>query len=124
MDNLVKFALYAIFLELIFVGIPVVVGASIGWQLRRRLPSDERTDYHFFGRDSRTSGGSSGVSLLFFTAFCKVYLDGNRNAPIASWNLDYVVNSMVLILVWFAIIFRIPTAIELTWWIRREMRKP
>ncbi len=125
MNNLVTFILYAIFWELLLIGIPVAIGALVAWQWWRRLPYEERSSYHFFGKGPRRSGGSGGVSLLFFIAFCiKVYIDGNWNVPIASWTLDYVVNSLVLILVWIAIILGIPAVIGLTWWIRREIKKP
>jgi len=76
------------------------------------------------GRRSRATRGSGGLSLLFFIAFCiKVYLDGNWNVPIATWTLDYVVGSMVLILEWVLIIFGIPAAIGIIWWIRHEAKK-
>jgi hypothetical protein len=79
--------------------------------------------YHF-GRRSRSASGSGGVSLLFFFAFCiKVFIDGNWNAAISTFTLNYVVDSMITILGWFLIIFGIPIVIGLTWWIRREIRK-
>ena len=62
--------------------------------------------------------------MLFFIAFCiKVYLDGNWNVAIATYTLDYVVGSMVLILEWVLIVFGIPIAIGVIWWIRHETKK-
>jgi len=124
MANVVNFILHLIFWELLFVGIPIVAAAVVGWLWWRRLPYEERRGYRFFGKRARNSGGSGGVSFLFFVAFCiKVYLDGNWNAPIATFSLDYVVGSMVTILEWAVIIFGIPAAIALVWWVRHEMRK-
>ena len=122
--NLVAFILNSIFWELLLIGIPVVIGAVVAWQWWRRLPPEERKGYHF-GRGSRTTRGSGGVSLFFFIAFCiKVYLDGNWNVPIANFTLNYLVGSMITTLVWTVVIFGIPIAIGLTWWIRRMMRTP
>jgi hypothetical protein len=64
------------------------------------------------------------VSALFFVAFCiKVFSDGNWNVPIATWTFDYVVYSMLSILIWGLVIFGIPIAIGVIWWIRHEMEK-
>jgi len=124
MANLVTFILHAIFWELLFIGIPVVIGLIAGWLWWRRLPYEERREYHFFGRRSRATGSSGGFSFLFFIAFCiKVYLDGNWNVPLATFTLDYVVGSMVLILEWVLVIFGVPIAIGLVWWINHEMKK-
>ncbi|HME18704.1 MAG TPA: hypothetical protein VKF15_03090 [Nitrososphaerales archaeon] len=124
MANLVTFILNAIFWELLLVGIPVGLGAVACWLWWRRLPAEERRGYRFSGRRRRTAGGSGGFSLLFFIAFCiKVYLDDNWNVAIATWTLDYVVGSMVMILEWVLVIFGIPIAIGLAWWIRHESRK-
>jgi hypothetical protein len=61
---------------------------------------------------------------LFFVAFCiKVFVDGNWNVAFATWTLDYVVYSMLWILIWILIIFGIPVAIGVIWWIRHEMKK-
>jgi hypothetical protein len=124
LNNLVTFALTAIFWELLLIGIPAALGAAIGWQWFRRLPDEEKRGYQFLGRRSRKAGGSSGISLALFIAFSiKVYLDGNWNIPIATWTLDYVVGSFVLILEFALFIFGIPAAIAAIWWIRHEMRK-
>ena len=118
MGNVVTFILHLIFWELLLIGIPAIIGAAAGWQWWRRLPGEEKKEYHFFGRRSRTTSGGSGVSLLFFVAFCiKVYIDGNWNVAIASWTLDYVVGSVISILVWTVIIFGIPIALGLIVWI-------
>jgi hypothetical protein len=125
MANLVSFILNAIFWELLLVGIPVVVAVVVAWLLWKRLPSEEMRGYHLFRKRSRMSRGGGGVSLFFFIAFCiKVYLDGNWNVPIATWTLDYVVGSMVLILEWTLIILGIPAAIATILWIRHQMKKP
>ncbi len=124
MANLVNFILNAIFWELLLIGIPVVVVAVAGWLWWKRLPDEERRGYRFFGKRSRRTRGGGGVSLLFFVAFCiKVYLDGNWNVAIATFTLDYVVGSMILILEWVLIIFGIPIAIGVIWWLHHEMKK-
>ncbi len=124
MRNLVTFILYAIFWELLLIGVPAALAAVAGWLWWRKLPSEETKEYHFFGKRSRTTSGGSGISLLLFIAFCiKVYIDGNWNVPIATWTLNYVVDSMLWILIWTLIIFGIPAAIGIIWWIRHEMKK-
>jgi ABC-type thiamin/hydroxymethylpyrimidine transport system permease subunit len=123
MGHVVTFILHLIFWEFVFIGIPAIIGAVAGWQWWKRLPEEEKREYHF-GKRSRSTGGSGGVSFLFFVAFCiKVYIDGNWNVAIASWNLDYVVGSMVTILIWTAIIFGIPAAIIAILWLSHELRK-
>ena len=125
MANLVNFILKAIFWELLLVGIPVVAAVVVGWLLWKRLSGEEMREYRLFRKRSRTSRGGGGVSLFFFIAFCiKVYLDGNWNVPIATWTLDYVVGSMVLILEWTLIILGIPAAVAAILWIRYRMKKP
>jgi uncharacterized membrane protein len=126
MGNVVTFILHLIFWELILIGIPVGIAAIGGWQWWKRLPDEEKKKYHFFGSRSRTTGGSGGISILFFIAFCiKVFIDGNWDVTIASWPLNYVVESMISILIWVAIIFGIPAAIGVIWWISYETkRKP
>jgi len=124
MGNLVSFVLHVIFWELLLVGVPAVIGAIVGWLWWRKLPSEEKKEYHFFGKRSRTTSGGGGISLLFFVAFCiKVFLDGKWNAAFATWTFDYVVYSMFWILIWILVIFGIPAAIGITWWIRHEMKK-
>jgi hypothetical protein len=124
MGNMVAFILHLILWELILIGIPVGIAAVAGWQWWKRLPSEEKREYHFFGKQSRTTGGSSGVSILFFIAFCiKVFIDGNWNVAVATWTLNYVINSMITILIWAAIIFAIPAVIGVIWWITHEMKK-
>jgi hypothetical protein len=125
MGHLVTFILHAIFWELLLIGVPVILAAVAGWLWWRRLPSDEKKEYHFFGKRSRaTSGGGGAVSLLFFVAFCiKVFIDGNWNVAFATWTFDYLVYSMLWILIWILVIFGIPIAIGVTWWISHEMKK-
>ncbi len=124
MGNIVSFILHLIFWELLFIGIPAIIGALIGWQWWKRIPDEEKKEYHFFGKRSRAESGGSGISALFFVAFCiKVFIDGNWNVPISSWTLDYVVGSVISILIWTVIIFGIPIAIGIILWIRHEMKK-
>lgn len=123
MGSVVSFSLYAVFWELLLVGVPAGIAAVAGWRWWKRLPEYERGGSSF-GAGSRSTGGGGGASLLLFVAFCvKVYIDGRWNVPVATFTLNYVVNSMVTILVWSLIIFGIPAAIVLTWWIRREMKR-
>ena len=127
MGYLITFILYAIFWELILIGIPVGLAAAAGWLWWRRLPGEEKKEYRFFRRSPRmrSGGGGGAASFLLFIAFCiKVSIDGNWNLAFAFWTLNYVVYSMLSILIWIVIIFGIPLAIVAVWWINREMKKP
>ena len=124
MANLVNFILNTIFWELLLIGIPVIVAGFLGWRLWwKRIPVDERRRYRLFRKRSRTSRGGGGGGLLFFIAFCiKVYADGNWNLPIATFTLNYVVDSIIFILALTVVIIGVPAAIAGVWWIRREMK--
>lgn len=124
MNNILMFILHLIFWELLYIGIPAIIVAVVGWQWWKRLPEAEKKEYHLFGKRSRASSGGGGVSALLMIAFAiKVYIDGNWNVAIATWTLDYVVDSMVSILIWGLIIFGIPAAIIGIIWLSREMKK-
>jgi hypothetical protein len=124
MGHLTTFTLHAIFWELLLIGIPVALAAIAGWLWWRRLPSEEKKEYRFSGKRSRTAGGGGGISFLFFVAFgIKVYLDGNWEVPFAAWTLDYVVNSIITLVLWGLVLFGIPVAIGVVWWLRRELKK-
>jgi hypothetical protein len=121
--NIVSFILHLIFWEFIFIGIPLIIAAAIGWQWWKRLPTEERSEYHFFGRRSRRMRGGSGASFLLWVAFAiKIYLDGNWNVAISSWTFDYFVNSWISVLIWMAIIFGIPMVIGITWYLLHHKR--
>jgi hypothetical protein len=122
MNNLVMYILYLIFWELVFIGIPVAIGAILGWQWWKRLPAEEK-EYRLF-RTSRTRNAGGAISPLLFIAFAiKVYVDGNWNVAISTWTLDYVIDSIVTIIIWTAAIFAIPATIALLWWIHHELNK-
>jgi hypothetical protein len=121
MNNLVLFILHAIFWELVLVGIPVAVAAIIGWLLWRRLPEQEKPSS---GKHSRSRDASGAVSILLFIAFAiKVYVDGYWNVAISSFTLDYVVGSLVTILIWAAVILAVPAIIGVVWWLWHEDAK-
>jgi hypothetical protein len=124
MGNIVTFVLHAIFWELLIIGIPAAVGAVIGWQWWKRIPEEEKKQYNLSGKPSKSSRAGGAISPLLFIAFAiKVYVDGNWNNAIASWKLDYVVGSMITILIWIAAIFAVPAIIGVVWWISHETNK-
>ena len=122
MQNILMFVLHSIFWELVLVGIPVAIGAVIGWQWWKHLPETEK--YNLSGKRSKSSRAGGAISPLLFIAFAiKVYVDGYWNAPIASLTVDYVVGSMVTILIWIAAIAAIPAIIGVVWWMHHETGK-
>jgi hypothetical protein len=124
MGNAVSFILHLIFWELLFTGIPAIISAVIGWQWWKRLPEQEKREYNLSVKSSRSSRAGGAISPLLFIAFAiKVYVDGKWNVAISTYTLDYVVGSMITILIWILVIFGIPAAIGIIWWIRHEMKK-
>ena len=122
--HVVSFILHAIFWELLFIGVPAIIAAVIGWQWWKRLPAEEKQEYHLSGKSSRSSRAGGAISPLLFIAFAiKVYVDGNWNVAISTYTLDYVVGSMFAILLLIVAIAAIPAAIGVIWWIRHEMNK-
>jgi len=130
MGYLLTFILHVIFWEVLFIGIPVIIAIVVIFALWwKKLPPEERAEYgrekHFFGPRSRaTSGGGSGISLLVFIVFCIIiYTDGNWDAAFANWTFDYLVYTCLWAFIWVLIIFGIPAAIGIIWWIRHQMKK-
>ena len=112
LNSVVMFIVHMIFWQLIFIGIPLAVVGVLAWLWWKKIPEPERKQYTFFNKGTKTEQGGSGVSFLLFVGFClKVYMDGNWHDAIASWTLNYVVDTMVTIVMWSAIIFGIPALI-------------
>jgi hypothetical protein len=125
MAHMLTFLLNVIFWEILFVGVPVIIASVAGWWWWRRLPYEEKKEYHFFDTLSRSrSSGGGAVSPLFWIAFSiRVYLDGNWNVAISTWQLDYFVYTSVWTVIWMLIIFGIPASvIGIIWWITHERR--
>ncbi|MBI0583973.1 MAG: hypothetical protein ISF22_07075 [Methanomassiliicoccus sp.] len=121
--NMVAFLLNLLFWELLLIGIPLIIVAIVVWLWWRRLPLEERNEYTFRGKRSRSSSGGNAFSFLIFIGFLiKVYLDGNWDVAIATWSFDYLVYSVITVMVWIAIIFGIPLAIGIVWWLCHDMR--
>jgi hypothetical protein len=124
MGNTVSFILHLLLYELVFIGVPAIIGAVTGWQWWKMLPEQEKNEYHLSGKRSRSSGAGGAISPLLFIAFAiKVYVDGNWNVAISTYTLNYVVGSMITILEWIVTIAAIPAIIGLIWWVRHETNK-
>jgi hypothetical protein len=123
MGDVVTFIVHGIFWELVLIGIPVAVGAVAGWLWWRRLPQEEKSQHHLSSKGAHKSRAGGVISPLLFIAFAlKVFVDGNWNTAIASWTVDYVVGSMVTILLYIVGIFAIPAVVGVIWWIRHERK--
>jgi len=112
LSHMITFILHLVFWELLIIGIPVAILAILGWLWWKQIPTEERNEYKFFGKGTKSERGGEGFSFLFFVAFClKVYIDGNWDMPISAWTLEYVVDSVITLLFWGAIVVGIPAII-------------
>ena len=110
--HMITFILHLVFWELLIIGIPIVIVAILGWLWWKQIPTEERNEYKFFGTGTKSERGGGGCSFLFFVTFCiKVYIDGNWDMPIGTWTLEYVIDSVITLLFWGAIIIGIPAII-------------
>ena len=128
MGHLVSFLLWLILWEFLLIGIPVIIAlAAIYFLWWKKLPDEERKEYrrgHLFGNRSRRSDGGNAISFIIFIGLIiKVYIDGKWNTPFAAWTFNYLIYSILWIIIGIAIIIGIPIALGGTWWIRREIKK-
>jgi hypothetical protein len=128
MGHLVSFLLWLILWEFFLIGIPVIIAlAAIYFLWWKKLSGEERTEYrrgHLFGNHSRRSDGGNAISFIIFIGLIiKVYIDGKWNTPFAAWTFNYLIYSILWIIIGIAIIIGIPIALGGTWWIRREIKK-
>jgi hypothetical protein len=120
MGNIVTFLINLIFWEFLLIGIPTIVAVVAVWQWWKRLPAEKKKEYRLFGRRSNRSRGGNAISPLVFIAFCiKVFLDGNWNVAVSTFSFDYFAYSIISAFIWIMIIFGIPMAIGLAWWLSR-----
>jgi hypothetical protein len=120
MSSVLTYMVYAAIWELAVVGIPVALGAIAAWQWWKRIPEAEKAGLNTGKRHKGRDAGGAISPLLFIAFAIKVYVDGNWTQPIANWTLDYVVGSMVTILLWAAAILAIPAVIVAIWWLSRK----
>ncbi len=120
MSNVVIYIIYTAIWEFAVVGIPVALAAIAVWQWWKRIPETEKAGLNTGKRHKGRDAGGAISPLLFIAFAIKVYVDGNWTQPIASWTLDYVVGSMVTILLWAVAIFAIPAIIGVIWWLSRR----
>jgi hypothetical protein len=128
MGHLVSFLLWLILWEFLLMGIPVIIAlAAIYFLWWKKLPVEERKEYrrgHLFGNRSRRSDGGNAISFIIFIGLIiKVYIDGKWNTPFAAWTFNYLIYSILWIIIGIAIIIGFPIALGGTWWIRRKMKK-
>jgi len=128
MGHLVSFLLWLILWEFLLIGIPIIIAlAAIYFLWWKKLPVEERKEYrrgHLFGNRSRRSDGGNAISFIIFIGLIiKVYIDGKWNTPFAAWTFNYLIYSILWIIIGIAIIIGIPIALGGTWWIRRKMKK-
>ena len=126
---LVTFLLNILLWEVLYIGIPVlIVIVLIIFLWWKKLPEEERKEYRhghlFFGKNSRRSDASGGISFLIFIFFViKVWLDGNWDLAFGTWELDYLVSTWLTALLWVVIIFAIPISLGAIWWISTKIKK-
>ena len=129
MGSLVSFLLWLILWEFLLIGIPIIIAlAAIYFLWWKKLPSEEKEEYRrghlFFGKHSKRSDGGNAISFIVFIGFIiKVYIDGKWNTSFATWTFDYLIYSILWIIIGIVIIFGIPVVLGGTWWIHREMKK-
>jgi hypothetical protein len=124
LGTFVTFILNLLFWELVIIGVPVAIGAVGVWQWWKHIPDEGKRQYHLSTKGSKSSRAGGAISPLLFIAFAiKVYVDGNWNTAISTWKLDYVVGSMVTILLWTVAIFAIPAIIGIVWWLHHKSEK-
>ena len=128
MGHFLPFLLHLILWEFLFIWIPVIIAAAVTYFIWwKKLPDKERKEYrewHLFGKHSRKTDASRGISFLIFIMFCiKVYLDGNWGVAISTWKFDYLLHTYLWAFILVLIIFGIPILIGGTWWILHEMKK-
>lgn len=128
---IITLILDVILYEFLIIGLPVIAGAILVYFLWwNKLPPEEKQEYSKppkqQGTQKRVSRGrGSGIFglLITITWLIIIYVDGNWNRPFQLWNYTYLIYSGLAAILWDLLIFGIPAAIFLIWWLSRELKK-
>lgn len=131
--------------ELLFVGLPTlgvfaIIGAIIWFTLpdadraeikargkRREAKKKKKEEKEWWdkkGKPVAQGGGGGGFVFLVWVAFLIIVaVNGNWDVQFGNLNLFYFVETFIWAIIWVGIIFGIPAAILLIWWIRKKLNQ-
>ncbi len=131
MGYIITLILDVILYEFLIIGLPVIAGAILIYFLWwNKLPAEQKQEYakppKQPGSQKRVSRGrGSGIFsfLIMITWLIIIAVDGNWNTPFELWNYTYLIYSALSACLWDLLIFGIPVAIFLIWWLTCELKK-
>jgi len=115
----INFVLHLFFWELLLVVSWVLV--LIGIILYRWWPTLTEEEKRGKPKSGKREGGDAFGFLLFIAWLIVVWSDGNWNLPFNSWTFDYWVYSCLAAVGWILVIFGIPLALIVFFWMRKEI---
>ena len=118
--HIFTFLINLLFWEALFIGIPALITIIAIYMLWwKGLPLHEREEYErakLFHSSDGSKGGSACSLFFYILLMIKVYMDGNWDLPISAWSFDYLVGSILWIILVIAVLAGVPMALYAIWY--------
>ncbi len=116
--------------EILVIGLPVIAAVIVLYLLWwKKLPAEEQQEMKIPPREKspqrkgrRGRGGNVLNFLVTITWLITIFANGYWDTPFKLWTFTYLFTSIIAAFLWLIVIFAIPAAIALVWWIRREWK--